>query len=123
MDDNIYTLAHTQGDDLCVVGLDRHEVVGYDRHVMSVDRYSLCALGSSVYEAETMGFSRLELELRQAGVVCTGSLVARGLRRTVEVHLPINQIVVRISLTSKSGGHNLFDDRKVIFMPPVYFAY
>lgn len=86
---------------------------------MSVDRYSLRALGSCVYEAETMAFPSLELELGQAGVVCTRSFVAGGFRRAVEIHLPINQVVVRISLTSKAGCHNLFDDLEVIFMPPV----
>lgn len=120
MDENVNSLADPKRDNLRIIGLNLNKVVRYDRHIVFVDGNALRSLRTRVDEAHAMGLSWCKRELGKAGIVRTLCSITGSYSRTVEVHLPIDQVVVRKGLAGKPGAHNLLHYRIIILVPPVY---
>lgn len=94
-DQNVSTLANSKGDNLGGIRVNLNEVVGNDCHVVAIDREALDTFGATVDEAKTMSLAGGELELADSGVVGTLGRVSLSDLRAVEVHLSVDQVVVR----------------------------
>lgn len=57
---------------------DWNKVVGNDSHVVAIDTETLEGLGSCIHQAEFIGLSRAEFELRNSGIVGALGLVPRS---------------------------------------------
>lgn len=117
--DDVDALADADGHDRRVVRLDLDEVVRDDRHLVPVDRDALHALRARVDEAQPVRLARLELELGQARVVGAVGRVPGVHGRAVEVHPPVDQVVVGEGAALEVGRHDLLYDREVVSVPPV----
>jgi len=117
-DDDIDALSNAERDHGDGVGLDRDKVVGDDCEVVSVDRELLLALGTGVDEAQPVLLSCLETELTDTGV-----FAARlGGPGTVEVHLAVDQIVLRRACgqnCGEVGAHDIRHDIEILAVVPV----
>ena len=76
------------------VGLDRNIVIRYHGHLMFVNGEELLPGSSSIDQSESMPFSLLELEFCERSIVCAGLSI--GDSGAVEIHLAINEIIVRV---------------------------
>jgi hypothetical protein len=89
-DDDVASLANSEGHHFHVVGNDRDEVVGNNGHFVVVNAELLHTLGTRVDQTDAVGLAGLELELGNAGVGRASGVIA--LARVV--HLSVDQVVV-----------------------------
>lgn len=121
LDHDVDALADAQRHDGRLVRLNRDEVLRHHRHVVPVDGDALHALRAAVDEAQAVRLPRLEPELGQPCVRRAGGVVVpRGV--AVEVHPPVDQVVVGESLPCEIGCHDFFDYAEVVLVPPVCYA-
>ena len=65
---DIGTLTNTESDHRGRVWLDRHEIVGNNRHVEAINSETLNAFGAAVDKPKSVLLAGLELELGKTGV-------------------------------------------------------
>lgn len=65
---NVGTLANTEGDDVSLIGIDGHEVVGDHLELVSINGKLHDSLCGGVNQTKKILCSRLEGELRNASV-------------------------------------------------------
>ena len=102
--EDIGTLADTQRHNCGVVWVDGSEVIGDDRERVPVYREALNAIRARINQTQTMRLPRLEFKLRDTSIVTARRAITRGDGCTVEIHLPVDQVVVRRNMGRTTRG-------------------
>lgn len=85
-DDDICALTDAQRHNIGRVRLNGHEVVCYYRHLMSINRETLNTLSASIDKSQAMRFAGLKLELGNACIWCTCTIVSDPVAAVDHVH-------------------------------------
>ena len=107
LNNDICSLTHTEGDDLGLVGDDRHKIIGNDFERVVVDTEPLQAFCASIYQSEFVKLPCLKEKLRStrywravehspSAVVITMLCEHQSTLEFTVVLLAIDQVVVTI---------------------------